>query len=799
MAQSVYKNLFTQPLRELDAKLELVDFSEPEYFPADGTYTININSTTAMSLTLPNVAGDLITNIAVGDIVKVYTSNKNDILYKYSCAITAVRTSGLNDLELSLTNPTGLEYPTTVTNTIDRLYFVKKEIIGKIVDGDVTIDGQNKARRSMNLTISVDVLSDSATIKISDFENKRIKSYVGLTNLLNEDLLSEANGLPPDVDNKIWFKMGVYSLTDLSLQHSLDSLILKFTAQDKTNLIDGNGGGLIGATYVLGYQGQSISDSYYDSLISLLTNFGNQRPQKIHVNFTSNEHENYFMVEPSLVPTPGYTASFKVNTYTSAAGMTAYGLKVYSNFSWSSTAITTATGVTVNSIATYSTSTFGLTVSGNTTSTSQITHNIWRNFGNREANNIGQYRDVPLELQGTDSISSFLDSQVLPKLWPGTEYYFDENGDFILKQDIKYQSSSSYVNPLNLKLSKYIINTQTNQAVSDFYQNSNLVRSYSKNTRLSSAKNDFYVFGQAVGLGYSGDGTTFLNQKDIPTTYHAVITTTPGYCTSIGINPNYYKNTGTTYGYPFQVFIADGYSSDALLNYYRDLTHLAPYGAEIENNFLFNSVPGITEWSVSYKALSAGNTVYVIDTNNYYSVKSSYTSTNFTAVTPPFPTNGTVNGLEYLGLYNSYAGIYKKVKSSDPNAVYIGLNFDGSEIYCVQVTTTGVTVSHFGIYRSDNTGIEKVDFNIKNPLGDYATWNYWFDILDEKIPFWKASSSFTSASYVYSNNKTYYTDTGGISGLTAPAGVTTFFDLLSTNLMPCVLHSALTCLTKFCT
>jgi hypothetical protein len=801
---SIYQNLFkTNPNRELYLKVELIDSNEPEWINSTGINTTivpyapgGLTSSTIFGITIPNIFdGYRLNSIETGDIIKSYPSNtgqSNDLFNQYSFPINQI-ISGSAGITFLVDNSTvGADISNIVQNTqptinVGRFYFVKKEVFGKLLSGGLNIDVDNSTRRTINLGFSVDLLDDNANLKINDFQNKRIKIYIGLKNLLNENFLrTESNSLFPDSKNIVWFKMGVFNVTEISMEHSVDSISISMSAQDKSALTDGSAGGIFGEPPPTSYYDQSSAVSFYDLISDFLINYSYQQPDKININFgnpnATSLFSNYFL--SFLGYNSGSTSSYSIQNYnnigiTSAGNSTFSGLQVpvgmtvYSNFYWATTtAYTTPLGVTlfypqgITDGLGFST----LTFSGYTSiySSGVTAGNFWRELKPVQLikDNTGSlyYEDQPLQFKANDSVLSSIQNIVnqLPNQY---NYYFDENGDFNLERKKLTGEIVSFVDPLKLKVSSYSSDTTPfDNNFSTFFSDSVLVNSYSHQKRFSSLKNDISVFGlngiayvPGVSTSYDTVGsTTYIQINNQEVLYHTVITTLPSEVRN-GFSSGY--GTGTTiYGHPFQQYIIDKTTNNPQNNIDLGLSILKDYAPELKSRFEFLPVAGITEWSIGFTSLGPGSTVYVGKTNNYYLLTSEFTQDDWSSnPIDNYPTNiaATYQGAKFLGTYNPYYGIYRKILPTDPGAVAI--DYSGVSFYYVTSTTAqpGVTTRHFGVYRSKMTGNPSIDFDVSNPLGDYTTWLYWFDVLDEKLNFWSPTTGYSTGTYVFYNDKTY--------------------------------------------
>ena len=809
--QSLLKDNHT---RELYLKVELIDPNEPEWINTNTssipyTYDSSLNT---INLNLSNFnEGYRYYGIAVGDILKTYpneTSPSNDIFNQYSFPVLDTSLNGAT-LGVTLTSVGITTLSGSGTATPGRFYFIRKEIFGKVLSGNINVDVNNVVRRTINLGFSVDLLDQYASLKVTDFQNKRIKIYVGLKNLYNtiaNDQV-EHNSLPPDSNNIIWFRMGVFNVTNIAMEHSVDSISINMTAQDKSALIDGSASGVFGESPATQYYDQRTAVSYYDTIVDFLTTYSSQQSNKLQINFGDEDYQNFFVNKPSYNSGTTFTFSLlNYNTFTtigspgsSTAGglVIPAGMTVKSNFYWGNS-YTTQFGITLYYGIGYSIATKGLTLAGYTSinSTSVIATNVWTELKpiqpKEDSNKNVYYEDQPLQFNANDTVLTALQNIGSNSNLPNLKFYFDENGDFILTQDLLTLNVNSYPDPFNLKATTYFKNNiPIDTSFSEFFTDSQLVNSYSYQKRFAGLKNDLSIFGKngvayALGLTtpYEPIGATTYVPLDMDVLYHTIITSLPLAVRQSGFSGGYgYDINGLTYGHPYQQYIIDNTSINPATNTSLGLAILKDYQPELKARFEFKPVPGITEWSSGFSFLgisgttvnvggisyAAGGTVFIGKNYNYYGVTTGFNLSDWPSPALNYPTHiaGTYKGLQYLGTYNPYYGIYRKIQPTDSGA--LSKTYGGVTFYYIR----SGSIDYFGIYRSKNTGSPNIDFDITTPKGNWTSWLYWFDILDEKINFWSSSVGYSAGTAVFYNDKTYKNYIDISAGSTNPTAGTT--------------------------
>lgn len=120
-------------------------------------------------------------------------------------------------------------------------------IEGVVQSGSINIDGSSAVRRTCNLTLTTNLLH------INDIYwgfTTRVKIEVGLQNNINTQY-----------DKIIWFKQGIFVLTDFKTSQSVNNYTISLTGKDKMCLLNGDIGGHFNAETDLGQEDQIINET----------------------------------------------------------------------------------------------------------------------------------------------------------------------------------------------------------------------------------------------------------------------------------------------------------------------------------------------------------------------------------------------------------------------------------------------------------------------------------------------------------------------------------------------------------
>lgn len=250
------------------------------------------------------------------------------------------------------------------------------------------------------------------------------------------------------------------------------------------------------------------------------------------------------------------------------------------------------------------------------------------------------------------------------------QYYYDHDGNFVLKEDKRLTFSDpnyNNLNPYSFAYDDYHVNVKDIPFEYDFVANKNLITDYNNSTDLSTFKNDFLVYGTKKGLDVSVDS------GNIPMLYH------------IMIDDLSLKNKPSTYNHPWQqYFIDQGIAGTSYANFL--------YFKELKENFEFKE------------------TREYFPNSSYQYVKGEYIVVNASS-------SGASASNTYL--------VYQVVTGGTPSNNYYPTLKDGTIEYLNQdlQLNTGLSVKFYVSYKAKNAnsyqGIYKKTFD-KSTTTEYT-------------------------------------------------------------------------------
>ena len=366
------------------------------------------------------------------------------------------------------------QYVKLIVLTFDEMPI--QEIQGKVIGGNLTLDGSSGMRRTGNLSMIADEYENDLTdTKHLLSINKKVEVLIGFVNTTNE--YTEYDML--------WFPQGIYVIISPNISHNSDGVNISLTLHDKMALLNGECGGTLPASVTfneiedIDEDGniQVTEPTIYQIIQELVNHFGGEQLGKIIISDIDNKIKKvmkwtgstplYLYQEPAADGT--IYNSFSTN-YNELAARQAQGYGTIREFSY---------GQDIGYI---------------------LTDFIY-----------------PGELVGNagDTVVTILDQ--IKNTLGNYEYFYDVDGNFRF-QEIKNYLNTSYstflINEMNAD--NYLVDYTSGESAYTF-EDANIIQSYSNSPQYQQIKNDFLVWGKRTSI----DG------KDVPIRYHLAIDSKP--------------------------------------------------------------------------------------------------------------------------------------------------------------------------------------------------------------------------------------------------------------------------------
>ena len=424
-----------------------------------------------------------------------------------------------------------------------------KEIQGKVLNGNINVDGSSSVRRTGNLSVYIeDSVATYMEIGGLFSLNKKIKIEVGLSNPTKQYLNYPI----------LWFPQGVYAIINLSSSYGTSGTNISLQIKDKMVYLNGECGGTIAASTILDeYDVINPETGEYaiekptivQIIRELVNHFGGEQLGKIIISdldtrvkkvmkWTQSSYLYYYKGQDeetkketnffTLIPIKEKDSEIiskidnqlkeeeeKYNDLKSSDYSETDWAKITKDYQDKKKELEDERANEVNKIENNRV--------GNADSFTKI-----KAFS--AGDDVGYiYSDFyfPKELVANagDSVCTILDT--IKNTLGNFEYFYDLDGNFIFQEIKNYLNTSQSTNALNSQdASNYLIDRTKGKAVYQF-NTGEIITSFSNSPQYANVKNDFVVWGMRETV--SG--------KTIPIRYHLAIDTKP--------------KTGNTYQYHF--------------------------------------------------------------------------------------------------------------------------------------------------------------------------------------------------------------------------------------------------------
>lgn len=342
-----------------------------------------------------------------------------------------------------------------------------QEIQGRVIDGNLNVDGQSAVRRTGNISVFVEEGKISfETIKHLLSLNKKINIEIGITNTSNAY-----------VEHPIlWFPLGLFVIMDVSISRSLSGTNFSLQLKDKMVFLNGECGGTFSAATIL---------HEYDQINPETGEYVTEKPTIVQI---IQELVHHFGGED-----PGRIIIGDLDTRIKKIMKWTQSTPVYLYKSGESAVLTTEP----------------LNEEG---------YLLEREFSIGE--DIGYiYSDFfyPGELiaNAGATVCQMLDS--IKNTLGNFEYFYDLHGNFVFQEIKNYLNTSQATVELNnMQAQDYLIDRKNGKAAYSF-NDSQIITSYANHPQYGMIKNDFIVWGKKE----------LFNGMTLPIRYHLAIDKKP--------------------------------------------------------------------------------------------------------------------------------------------------------------------------------------------------------------------------------------------------------------------------------
>lgn len=351
------------------------------------------------------------------------------------------------------------------------------EITGNLKSGSVTIDGGSMIRRTASLDFAVNINNINSDI-LSNIDNllsiaRKIKVDIGVDNTTDEY----------DEYPIIWFPLGLFLITDITLKHSAQDTSVSLTLKDKMCLLNGECGGTIYAATrldesVIGYDqfGTEITEtpSMYQIIQEVVHHFGQEQVGKIIIRDLDRETKwcDTWIGTPQVFFDDDGNEISKEYYSTNPNYSKLYVYHKADSGSEGPEYLATLSESTPDGYEVYSTL--------DQQSDAGYTYNVFK------------YPEEEFTVNAGSSVCDVLEA-IKSKL-ENYEYFYDLDGNFVFQEKKNYLYNS-YATKVAKNPDEY-----TNDPYKDLYSyefnDSNLIVSYQNQPVLSMIKNDIVIWGK---------------------------------------------------------------------------------------------------------------------------------------------------------------------------------------------------------------------------------------------------------------------------------------------------------------
>ena len=345
------------------------------------------------------------------------------------------------------------------------------EIQGKVLSGNLSLDGSSAMRRTANISLVADEYENDLTdTKHLLSINKKIEVLIGFTNTTGE-----YTDFPV-----LWFPQGTYVIITPNISHGTNGINISLTLHDKMALLNGECGGTLPASIIF-HQVEDIDENgqiyirqptIYQIIQELVNHFGGQQLRKIIISD----------IDDKIKKVMKWTGSTPLYLYQSLQD-----------------------GQLQNHFST-------------NYSEAQRGSGIIQEFEYGE--DVGYILTdfvYPGELVSNagDTIVTILDK--IKNMLGNYEYFYDVDGNFRFQQIKNYLNTSYSTFKINeIQASNYLVDYSGGKSVYTF-TDADIITTFSNSPQYQQIKNDFIIWGKRQTI----------EGKEVPIRYHLAIDTKP--------------------------------------------------------------------------------------------------------------------------------------------------------------------------------------------------------------------------------------------------------------------------------
>ena len=345
------------------------------------------------------------------------------------------------------------------------------EIQGKVLSGNISLDGSSAMRRTANISLVADEYENDLTdTKHLLSINKKVEVLIGFTNTTGE-----YSDFPI-----LWFPQGTFVIITPNISHGTNGINISLTLHDKMALLNGECGGTLPASIIF-HQVEDIDENgqiyirqptIYQIIQELVNHFGGQQLGKIIISD----------IDDKIKKVMKWTGSTPLYLYQSLQDG-----QLRNHFSTNYSEAQKGSG-TIQEFE------YG-----------QDVGYILTDFV------------YPGELVSNagDTIVTILDK--IKNMLGNYEYFYDVDGNFRFQQIKNYLNTSYSTFKINeIQASNYLVDYSGGKSVYTF-TDADIITTFSNSPQYQQIKNDFIIWGKRQTI----------EGKEVPIRYHLAIDTKP--------------------------------------------------------------------------------------------------------------------------------------------------------------------------------------------------------------------------------------------------------------------------------